>query len=146
MRLSFFRLLMLLMLAILLTIAGSACGISRSSLPEDLPPGTYLPDPIFEQFYEKNGGFDFFGYAISTIFSDETGHKYQYFETVLMVYDPIREWISFEDLGSQLGLRNLPVPAWSGAGSRWSCHSLHPDQRGSVLLYPVNWWRKRRLQ
>ena len=114
MRLSFFRLLMLLMLAILLTIAASACGINRSSLPKELPPGTYSPDPIFEQFYEKNGGFDFFGYAISTIFSDETGHKYQYFETVLMVYDPIQEWISFEDLGSQLGLRNLPVPAWSG--------------------------------
>ena len=114
MKLSFIRSIVFLTLAILLTIAATACGSSRSSLPEDLPPGTYLPDPIFEKFYEENGGFDFFGYAISTIFSDETGHKYQYFETVLMVYDPIREWISFEDLGSQLGLRNLPVPAWSG--------------------------------
>jgi len=83
-------------------------------LPENLPAGTYHPDPIFEQFYEKNGGFDFFGYGISTIFSDETGHKYQYFETVLMVYDPIREWIYFEDLGNQLGLSTLPVPAWTG--------------------------------
>lgn len=114
MRLSLIRSLMLFMLAILLTIAVAACGSSKSSLPDNLPVGTYLPDSIFEQFYEKNGGFDFFGYAISTIFSDETGHKYQYFETVLMVYDPIREWIYFEDLGSQLGLRNLPVPAWSG--------------------------------
>jgi hypothetical protein len=105
---------MLLTLSVLLTIAITACGGSRSSFPDNPPEGTYLPDPLFEQFYEKNGGFEFFGFGISTLFSDQTGQKFQYFETVLMVYDPIQDRIYFEDIGSQLGLGNLPIPSWSG--------------------------------
>ncbi|MEJ2511940.1 MAG: hypothetical protein P8Y72_10150 [Anaerolineales bacterium] len=115
MRLSPLRTLMLLMLSLLLTMAFTACGGSRSSMPENLPNGTYLPDPVFTQFYEQNGGFDVFGYGISTLFSDQTGQKFQYFETVLMVYDPITDSAHLEDLGTRLRIQNLPVPAWSGS-------------------------------
>lgn len=114
MRLSPLRTLMLLTLSVLLTLAFTACGGSRSSMPDNLPVGTYFPDPIFKQFYENNGGFKLFGYGISTLFSDQTGEKFQYFETVLMVYDPITDQIYLEDLGNRLGLKNLPVPTWAG--------------------------------
>ena len=114
MRLPLLRSFLLLTLSVIIAIAITACGSGNSSLPENLPNGTYLPDPIFEQFYKKHGGFDFFGYGISTLFSDQTGHKYQYFETVLMVYDPIQDLISFEKLGTRLGMGELPVPTWSG--------------------------------
>jgi len=114
MRLSHLRSLMLLALSFLLAIVITACGGSRSSLPENLPNGTYAPDPLFEQFYEQHGGFDLFGFGISTLFSDQTGKKFQYFETVLMVYDPILDRVSFEAIGTHLGLQNLPVPTWTG--------------------------------
>lgn len=115
MRLPLLRTLMLIMLSLLLIMLFTACSVSRSSMPENLPNGTYLPDPLFQQFYEKNGGFDVFGYGISTVFSDQTGEKFQYFETVLMVFDPITNQIFLEDLGRILGLQNLPVPTWSGS-------------------------------
>lgn len=115
MRLSPLRTLLLLTLSLLLMLAFTACGGSRSSMPENLPNGTYMPDPIFAQFYEQNGGFDLFGYGISTLFSDQSGQKFQYFETVLMVYDPITDSVHLEDLGTKLHIQNLPVQAWSGS-------------------------------
>jgi hypothetical protein len=81
-----------------------------------MPPGTYAPHPVFEEFYLENGGVNLFGYPVSTVFTNQSGKRFQYFETVLMSYDPLTDRISFEPLGLELGLDALPVMIWQGEG------------------------------
>ena len=100
------------MLALLVT----ACGGSKPSNWDNLPAGTYAPHPVFEKFYLENGGIDLFGYPISTVYTDQSGKRYQFFETVLMSYDPGSDLITFEPLGLDLNLDTLPVLVWNGQG------------------------------
>ena len=94
-----------------------------------LPEGTYPVDPIFEDFYTQHGGVDVFGYAISSAYSTVQGKKAQYFESVLMVYDTYTGTVSFESIGLDLNLGELPVANWSGAtegGIFVGPHFIHP--------------------
>ncbi len=113
MRLSAHNILSLL-LFILVALVVVACGNQSSDYPADLPPGAYQPDPLFTRFYQKNGGYERFRHAISTPYSNQRGEKFQFFETVLMVYDPIEDRVYFDDLGTQLAVRDLPVQDWTG--------------------------------
>ncbi|MBN2044323.1 MAG: hypothetical protein JW757_04815 [Anaerolineales bacterium] len=104
------KLVLFFTLAFILT----ACGTSNTPTWDNLPPGTYAPHPVFEEFYLQHGGHNLFGYPVSTVFTDQAGTRYQYFETVLMSFNPANGAISFEPLGLQLGLDTLPVLAWQG--------------------------------
>ncbi len=106
--------LMLLGIMLLAALA-SACGVSRASEWEKLPPNTYAPHPVFEDFYRQQGGPEMFGYAISTAYTNQMGARFQFFETVLMVHDQLTGQIRFEPLGKSLGFDRLPAaPAETG--------------------------------
>lgn len=115
MRSAFGRIL-IVALAILLALLATACGNLNTPNWDNLPAGTYAPHPVFEEFYLENGSIELFGYPISTIYTDQNGKRYQFFETVLMSFDPAREWITFEPLGLELNLDTLPVLVWNGEG------------------------------
>ncbi len=120
----------LLLLILALALLASACSAVNAPDWDNLPPGVYAPDPVFEKFYLSNGGYDLFGFAISTAYTNQLGQRYQYFETVLMRFDPTSEQISFEPLGLLLGVENLPALPWpSGdpdAGLTVGEFNIHP--------------------
>ena len=111
--------ILLLVLSITLALIVTACGSTETPNWENLPPGTYAPHPVFEDFYLENGGHELFGYPISTVFTDQSGKRFQYFETVLMSYDPLTEGF----LSSRWGLNSgwilcLSCLAGRGQGRR----------------------------
>ena len=108
--------ILLLVLSITLALIVTACGSTDTPNWDNMPPGTYAPHPVFEEFYLENGGHELFGYPVSTVFTNQSGKRFQYFETVLMSYDPLTDRISFEPLGLELGLDALPVMIWQGEG------------------------------
>ena len=119
-----FLILMFMALAVLSTACGSL-GVGQ----RDLPSGAYAPHPDFERFYLQNGGYDLFGYAISTSYTNQLGERFQYFETVLMKYHPATKQVSFVPLGLDLGVANLPTLPWEGG---------HPDDGLLVGEYTVH--------
>ena len=102
----------LLLIFLALALLSTACG-SLGAL-ENLPSGAYAPHPDFERFYNQNGGYDVFGYAISTSYTNQLGERFQYFETVLMKYHPATTQISFMPIGLELSVENLPTLPWQG--------------------------------
>jgi hypothetical protein len=72
-------------IALLLVLITTNCRGTSNEL-FDLYPGSYPIDPIFIEFYEKLGGENVLGPAISPIFSRD-GTQYQYTVTSLMVHD-----------------------------------------------------------
>jgi hypothetical protein len=121
----------LLLLILALALLASACSAVVADDWENLPPGAYAPHPVFENYYLSNGGYDQFGYAISTSYTNQFGERYQYFETVLMKFDPASEQISFEPLGLALGVDKLPTLPWVGD---------HPDDGlivGEFNIHPA---------
>ncbi|MGD2027234.1 MAG: hypothetical protein PVI99_05400, partial [Anaerolineales bacterium] len=90
MRLSSHNILVLL-LFLLVTLLVVGCGSQEPLYLADLPSGAYHPDPVFSSFYQKNGGYDRFRHAISTSYTNQRGEKFQFYESVLMVYDPIED-------------------------------------------------------
>lgn len=105
----------MILLGLFAAIVFAACSLQSADQTGALPDGAYLPASVFSRYYHKNDGQQTFGYAISTPFTNPRGEIFQFYETVLMVYDPIEDTIYFDDLGNQLGLRNLPVQEWTGA-------------------------------
>ena len=119
----------LLLLILALALLASACSAIVAQDWNNLPPGAYPPHPVFESYYLSNGGSDLFGHAISTSYTNQLGERFQYFETVLMKYDPATEKISFEPLGLHLGVENLPSLPWVGD---------HPDDGLIVGEYIIH--------
>ena len=70
-------------IALLVIFAASACTASQASLP----PGVYVVDPTFTDFYKEIGGLSTLGPAISPLFSRQDT-LYQYTVAGLMTYDP----------------------------------------------------------
>lgn len=149
--------LMLIFLA--LALLGTACGGLGASQWDNLPPGAYAPHPDFERFYLQNGGYELFGYAVSTSYTNQLGERFQYFETVLMKYQPATKQVSFVPLGLELGVENLPTLPWEGGQpyegllvGEYTVHpafvdlflSLGPDLTGLPVTQPfVNPGRNR---
>lgn len=106
------------LLALLVAVIFTACSLQRADEQTVFPDGAYATASVFQRFYNKNGGLERFGHAISTSYTNQRGEIYQFFETVLMVYDPIEDIIYFDDLGNQLEMRSLLVQDWSGPVSQ----------------------------
>ncbi len=151
----------MLLVALLVAIIFTACSIQAADQQADLPDGAYLPASVFSRYYNKNGGFDRFRNAISTTYTNPRGETFQFYETVLMVYDPIQDKIYFDDLGSQLGLRNLPIQEWNGPITqdglmvgKFYIHpafvslylELGPDMVGQPLTHPYYNFSRNRLE
>ncbi|MEJ2757290.1 MAG: hypothetical protein P8046_02300 [Anaerolineales bacterium] len=151
----------MLLLALLAAVVFAACSLQGVDQQADLPDGAYLPASVFSRFYKKNGGFDTFRNAISTTYTNPRGETFQFYETVLMVYDPIEDKIYFDDLGNQLGLRNLPIQEWAGPITqdglmvgKYYIHpafvslylDLGPDMVGQPLTQPYYNFSRNRLE
>ena len=149
----------LLLIFLALAVLSTACGSLGAFGFDDLPSGAYAPHPDFERFYIQNGGYDVFGYAISTSYTNQLGERFQYFETVLMKYHPATKQISFMPIGLELGVANLPTLPWEGGQpgdgllvGEYTVHpafvdlflSLGPDLTGLPVTQPfVNPGRNR---
>lgn len=80
------RLVSIWLVAVMLT---TACGFLQSIFsPESFSQGKYIVDPQFEDFYQRLGGVDVLGPAITPLFREEFVQK-QYVEAGLMIYDPL---------------------------------------------------------
>jgi hypothetical protein len=100
------------------------------------PAGTYPVDPVFQSFYQKHGGAEVFGYAISSAFTNIQGKRGQYFETVLMIFNAETQAVTFELIGVDLKLGQLPISNWDGpteGGLYVGTHFIHPAFTSTYL-------------
>lgn len=87
-----------------IVIIGSSCGFEAGPYsPTPTIQGTYMVDPIFREFYDRIGGWEKVGPAISVLFWED--HlRLQYIEGGLMVFDPLASPNYYlAPLGSKLG-------------------------------------------
>jgi len=90
----------------------------------------YAVDPTFIEFYNRLGGEEILGPAISPLFSFRNVY-YQYTVSSVMVYDPgapVSQPRSLGSLGLDMGIDDAPVPP-----------PLKPDQRyvSGHIIYPL---------
>lgn len=95
------RMVSIWLVAVLFT---TACGFVQSLFsPEGGNQGKYIVDPQFEDFYQRLGGVDILGPAITPLFWEEFIQK-QYVEAGLMIYDPLAAPNYYlAQLGNELG-------------------------------------------
>lgn len=100
------RSLILLWLATLMFTSG--CGYIQSLFGiDDASQGKYVVDPQFEEFYQRLGGTETLGPAITPLYWEEFVKK-QYVEAGLMVFDPLAvPNYSLAPLGQELGYSEL---------------------------------------
>ena len=131
----------LVLLWIITTMFTSACGYIQSILADDdLSQGKYTVDPHFEEFYQRLGGIETLGPAITPLYWEDYIRK-QYVEAGLMVFDQLAVPNYYlaplgDELGySELSQDNVISPSGTSSFSLYKgFYSLHLEMGGEAVV------------
>jgi len=114
-----------LMISIILVCFLTACLNQAGTSPLEVAE-LYQVDNIFRDFYQKLGGREVIGPAISPLFTQDK-IVYQYTTACLLMYDPQNQKYSLAPLGFDMGIVEKPLPGdWSNRGHYVGGHYIYP--------------------